>query len=515
MYPGSHEALDKPAVIMAGSGETRTFRELEESSCRLARYLRSRGLQPGDCVAILAENTLIFYEVYWAAMRSGLYLTTVNRHAALEEVAYIINDSGSRAFITTSVLAAPAVATLPEIPGCPVRLMAGDAANGFESYEDALAAQDPTPPEDQPKGELMIYSSGTTGRPKGIKRPLTGKQIDAPEFAAGAQYMGHTMLRMEKSDVYLCPAPLYHSAGIFWTTGVQAFGASVVVMEKFDAEQFLAVIEREHVTHTQVVPTMMVRIMKLPEEVRSRYDVSSLKMLLHAAAPCPVDVKRQMIDWLGPVISEFYGATESVGQTWIDSDEWLAHPGSVGRSTMGPLHICDEDGTELPPGEAGLIYFQLVGPMFAYHGDSDKTAGTIHPLHPEWVALGDIGYLDDGYLYLTDRKSFTIISGGVNIYPAEIESALIMHPDVADVAVFGLPDHEMGEFVQAVVQPAAGVEPSDELAEELHRYAREHLAGFKVPRIVDFRSELPRLPTGKLYKRFLRDEYLKRGTPSR
>jgi acyl-coenzyme A synthetase/AMP-(fatty) acid ligase len=286
-------------------------------------------------------------------------------------------------------------------------------------------------------------------------------------------------------------------------------------MEKFDAEQFLAVIEREHVTHTQVVPTMMVRIMKLPEEVRSRYDVSSLKMLLHAAAPCPVDVKRQMIDWLGPIISEFYGATESVGQTWIDSDEWLAHPGSVGRSTMGPLHICDEDGTELPPGEAGLIYFQLVGPMFAYHGDSDKTAGTIHPLHPEWVALGDIGYLDDGYLYLTDRKSFTIISGGVNIYPAEIESALIMHPDVADVAVFGLPDHEMGEFVQAVVQPAAGVEPSDELAEELHRYAREHLAGFKVPRIVDFRSELPRLPTGKLYKRFLRDEYLKRGTPSR
>jgi long-chain acyl-CoA synthetase len=516
MYPGSHESLDTPAVIMAGSGETRTFRELEERSCRLARFLRSSGLQPGDGVAILAQNTPIFYEVYWAAMRSGLYFTTVNRHAALDEVAYIINDSGARAFITTSQLAASAVATLPEIPGCPVRLMAGDAVSGFESYEDALAAQDSTPLDDQPKGELMLYSSGTTGRPKGIKRALTGKQIDDPVFVAGAQGMGRALLGMEQDDIYLCPAPLYHSAGIAWTTGVQAFGATVVVMEKFDAEQFLAVIEREHVTHTQVVPTMMVRVMKLPEEVRSRYDVSSLKMMLHAAAPCPVDVKRQMIEWLGPIVSEFYGATESIGTTWINSEEWLAHVGSVGRSTMGPIHICGEDGAELPPGQAGLIYFELVGPMFAYHGDSEKTAGTVHPEHPNWAALGDIGYVDeDGYLYLTDRKSFTIISGGVNIYPAEIESTLIMHPKVADVAVFGLPDHEMGEFVQAVVQPAAGVEPSDELAEELRRYAREHLAGFKVPRVVDFRSELPRLPTGKLYKRFLRDQYLERATPSR
>jgi len=513
MHPGLHAALnpDKPAIVM-GAGTTVTYRELEERSARLAHLLWSRGLRPGDNVAILAENHPRFFEVYWAAIRSGLYLTAINWHLTPEEAAYLVVDSGSKALITTAHMTHTAAPLLDLVPDCHLRLMMDGAAPGFEAYEDALSQFPATPLPDQPRGDVMLYSSGTTGRPKGIKRPLSGLQLDDPEVK-GVSTAERMLLGMDESSVYLCPAPLYHSAGLQWSAGVHEMGATLVVMERFDAEDFLQLVERESVTHTQVVPTMLVRMLKLPPETRARYDLSSLRCVLHAAAPCPVETKRQAIEWLGPIVDEFYGATESVGMTFIRSAEWLEHPGSVGRPMTGIPHVCDNEGDELPAGEIGTIYFEQERQTWEYHGDAEKTRSTRHPVHENWAALGDIGYLDDdGYLYLTDRQSFMIISGGVNIYPAEIESCLVMHPKVLDVAVFGLPDPEMGEFVQAVVQPAIDVEATPEFAEELRTYVREHLAGYKVPRVIDFRSELPRQANGKLYKHQLRDEYRARTT---
>jgi long-chain acyl-CoA synthetase len=406
-------------------------------------------------------------------------------------------------------MASTATAMLDLIPDTKLRWMMDGAAPGFDAYEEAIDAQPSEPLDSQPRGDVMLYSSGTTGQPKGIKRRLSGNQIDDPD-AIGMGTTVQFLLGVEPTSVYLCPAPLYHAAGLQWSAGVHEVGGTVVVMEKFDAEEFLALVERERVTHTQVVPTMLVRILKLPDEVRLRYDVSSLQCVVHAAAPCPIDVKRKMIDWLGPIVSEYYAATEGNGMTFITATEWLEHPGSVGKPLLGVPHICDEQGRELPAGEPGVIYFERDVSPFEYHGDPEKTSSSRHVDHENWSALGDIGYLDeDGYLFLTDRRAFTIISGGVNIYPAEIESCLIMHPKVADVAVFGLPDPEMGEYVHAVVQPAAGVDGSPALAEELRAYAGENLARFKVPRVVDFHDELPRLPTGKLYKQQVRDGYLK------
>jgi long-chain acyl-CoA synthetase len=512
MYPGYYAALhpDKVAVIMGTSGEQVTYAQLEERSARLAQLLWSEGLRPGDHIALLAENHPRFYEVYWAALRSGLYLTAVNRYLSASEAAYLVNDSGATVLISSAALATTAQAMLEPIPDCPRRLMFDGTVDGFASYEDAIANQPAEPLADQPRGDVMLYSSGTTGQPKGVQRPLSGLQIDDPNAAGMARTLT-ALLGMDETSVYLCPAPLYHAAGLQWSAGTHELGGTIVVMERFDGEQFLHLVEQHQVTHSQVVPTMLVRIMKLPDEVRSRYDLSSLAGILHAAAPCPVELKRQVIDWLGPIVHEYYAATEGVGMTFLTATEWLAHPGSVGHPMLGVPHVCDEDGAELPVGDAGIIYFEQDAqrPSFEYHGDAEKTRGARHPDHDNWSTVGDIGYLDDdGYLYLTDRKSFTIISGGVNIYPAEIESCLIMHPKVADVAVFGLPDPDMGEYVHAVVQPAAGVDPTNELADELREYARANLARYKTPRVVDFRAALPRLPTGKLYKRQLRDEYL-------
>ncbi len=467
-----------------------------------------RGLRPGDKLALLAENHPRYFEVYWAAMRSGLYLTAVNRHLAPDEAAYQVNDSGATAIVTTQQMAATAKAMLPLLPNCPLRFMMDGTDDGFESYEASVASEAAEPLESQPRGDVMLYSSGTTGRPKGIMRTLSGLQYDDPSLV-GVSAAERALFGMDETSVYLCPAPLYHSAALQWSAGINELGATLVIMEKFEAQDFLAVIERQRVTHTQVVPTMLVRVLKLPEEVRLAYDVSSLQCVIHAAAPCPAEVKREVIDWLGPIVSEFYGGTEGVGMTFLTATEWLAHPGSVGRPTLGVIHICDDDGKELPVGEVGGIYFEQGKAPFEYHGDPEKTRSTRHPDHDNWTTLGDIGYVDgDGYLYLTDRKAFMIISGGVNVYPAEIESCLIMHPSVADVAVFGLPDPEMGEYVHAVVQPADGIEGSVALAEELRGYVRDRLARYKVPRKIDFRPELPRLPTGKLYKRGLRNEYL-------
>ena len=511
MYPGFHAQTqpDKAAVIMAGpafGGTVITYRELEERSARLAQLWWAAGLRPGDHVAILAENHPRYFEAFWAAMRSGLYFTTVNRYLQPDEAAYIINDCGAAALVCSFAVADLAGALHGQIPHCPLRHMWDGTIEGFEAYEPALAAQPALPLEHQPRGETMLYSSGTTGRPKGIKRPLSGEQIDQPALVVSAIVGG--LFGFNPDTVYLSPAPLYHSAPLAATTSTQALGGTCVVMERFDPVESLRLIEQHRITASQWVPTMFSRMLKLDPELRQGYDLSSHQVAIHAAAPCPVEVKRQMIQWWGPILREYYAGTEFNGFTFIDSADWLTHPGSVGRPLVGVLHICDDDGHELAVGEPGIIYFERDTQAFEYHNDAERTRAAQHPEHPLWTALGDVGYIDaEGYLYLTDRKSFMIISGGVNIYPQEIEDCLVMHPKVADVAVFGMPDVDMGEAVLAVVQPAEGVAPGADLATELLAYARDRIAHYKVPRRVDFLAELPRLPTGKLYKRLLRDQY--------
>jgi long-chain acyl-CoA synthetase len=496
----------KPAVISAATGEHISYAELNDRSIRLANLLRESGLVRGDTFAVLAENHVRYYELYWAAVRAGYYVTFVNSHFAAEEVAYQITDSNSKLFISTHQLADLAQGVLERIDPSVRRLMIDGTAAGFPSYEDAIARASARQSLRQPRGDAMLYSSGTTGRPKGIKRPLGDVEVDDPSADV-------TLLSLtpgaDSSVVYLSPAPLYHAAPLYWSAGVHNLGGTVVVMRKFDPEEFLAAIERFRVTHTQVVPTMLVRILKLPPERRLAYDLSSLRGLIHAAAPCPPEVKERFIEWLGPIVYEYYSGTEGSGITFITSDEWLSHRGSVGRPLAGIPRICDELGAEVPVGTPGTVYFERPHAPFEYHGDKQKTRDSRHPLHDNWTTIGDLGYLDeDGYLFLTDRRSFMIISGGVNIYPAEIENCLIMHEKVADVAVFGLPDPEMGEFVQAVVQLAPGVASSAQTEAELRAFIRSHLAGYKVPRRIDFRDKLPRLETGKLAKYILCREYL-------
>jgi len=493
---------------MAATGETVTYQELDERSNRLAQYLYSEGMRPGGHIAILAENHVRYFEVLWAALRSGLYLTAINRYLSPEEAAYLVNNSESTVLVTTSAMSETASAMADMIPGCTHRLMMDGTIDGFESYEDTVETMPADALAEQPAGDVMLYSSGTTGQPKGIRRKLSGLAIDDPS-RTGVASLERFLLGMDENSMYLSPAPLYHSAPLQWGGGVHEIGGTVVIMERFDAAKYLSYVEQYSITDSQVVPTMFVRLLKLPDEVRTRYDLSSLKMVVHAAAPCPVPVKEQMIEWWGPVVKEYYAGTEGNGLCFIDSEQWLEHKGSVGKAILGTPHICDDDGNELPVGEAGLVYFENETVPFEYHGDPDKTAESRHPEHGNWSKLGDIGYLDsDGYLYLTDRSAFMIISGGVNIYPQEIEACFALHPKVADVAVFGLPDAEMGEYVHAVIQPEAGVEVDDALAEELREFARSEIANYKVPRIIDFRPELPRLPTGKLYKKPLRQEYL-------
>jgi acyl-CoA synthetase (AMP-forming)/AMP-acid ligase II len=379
------------------------------------------------------------------------------------------------------------------------------AAEGFEAYDEVISQHEPAEVEDGPIGDFLLYSSGTTGKPKGIKRPLSNRPVSkgmpiAPALAS--------MFAMDAETVYLAPAPLYHSAPIAFAMGVQCLGGTVVLMESFDALDALRALEAHGVTHSQWVPTMFTRMLKLPREERESFDLSRHEVAVHAAAPCPRSVKQQMMDWWGPILHEYYGGTETGIATYIGPEDWLAHPGSVGRATLRPLHVCDEAGHDLAAGEPGLIYIELAGDGFEYHKAPDKTRSSRHPLHPSWVELGDVGYLDeDGFLFLTDRASFMIISGGVNIYPQEIENELIVHPKVADVAVIGVPNDEFGEEVKAIVQPVAGVPGDEALTEELMRFARDRLAHYKCPRSIDYEPELPRLPTGKLYKRLLKERY--------
>ncbi|POM23404.1 Long-chain-fatty-acid--CoA ligase [Actinomadura rubteroloni] len=494
----------RPAVVMAGSGRVVTYRELDEESNRLARLFHAAGLRPGDHIALLLENHPLFLAVTWAAQRSGLYYTAVGTRLGADEAAYIVDDCGALAFVTSAALAGVAAPAAERAPRVRLRLMLDGTAPGFASYEESTAAFPPLPLDRELEGADMLYSSGTTGRPKGVKPPLP----DVPFGTPGPLYQLVSLLFPPGEDaVYLSPAPLYHAAPLRYSMAFQRFGATVVVQEKFDPEASLAAVERYGVTHSQWVPTMFVRMLKLPEDVRTRYDVSTLRYAIHAAAPCPVPVKRRMLEWWGPILHEYYAGTEGNCFVYASPEDWLAHPGTVGRPLLGQVHVCDDDGRELPPGTDGTLYFGD-GPAFAYHGDPAGTAAARDPGGRGWTTLGDIGHVDaDGFVYLTDRRAYTIISGGVNVYPQEAENVLVVHPKVADAAVFGIPDAEMGEAVHAVVQPADPSAAGPELAAELIAHCRDRLAHYKCPRSVDFRTELPRHPTGKLLKRLLRDEY--------
>jgi acyl-CoA synthetase (AMP-forming)/AMP-acid ligase II len=502
-HPSVHALTcpDKPAVIMAGSGQTVTYRQLDERSNQCAHLFRSLGLQQGDTVSFCLENRAEFFDLVWGAQRAGLIYVAISCRLTPSEMDYILNDSGAKALFASPYLGA----TLDQLQSPVKRYMLGGAHAGWESYEDAVAHMPTTPVADQRAGTDMLYSSGTTGQPKGVRLPLP----EDPDIAAVSPLamIAAGAFHFSVDSIYLSPAPLYHAAPLRWCLSVHRLGGTVVVMEKFDPVLALAAIEKYGITASQWVPTHFARMLKLPEEVRLKYNVSTLASAVHAAAPCPVPIKEAMIHWWGPVIREYYAGTEGNGFTFISSEEWLAHKGSVGRPLNAVIHICDEKGEEVPVRTEGTVYFESES-KFSYHNDPKKTRESRHPAHENWSMLGDVGWLDEeGYLYLTDRKSFMIISGGVNIYPQEIENHLVTHPKVQDVAVIGGPHDEMGEEVIAVVQPINMAEAGDALRDELTAYAREKLSGVKIPRRIDFREELPRHDTGKLYKRLLRDEY--------
>jgi acyl-CoA synthetase (AMP-forming)/AMP-acid ligase II len=507
MYPGTVARSDpqRPAVIMGTSGEVVTYAQLDARSNQLAHYLYDAGLRPGDHLALLMENHARYLEVAWAGIRSGLYVTAINSHLTGTEAAYIINDCEATALVMSRRLVAVADEILESTPNVRRRLMVDGASPGYEPYERTIAACPTTPLDEEPYGDFMLYSSGTTGQPKGIERPLSGRPAEdgsplVPTLAATYGFRA--------GCVYLSPAPMYHAAPLQFCIATHSFGGTVVVMERFDPLQALSLIERYRITHSQWVPTMFVRMLKLTDEERARFDLSSLEMAVHAAAPCPVWAKEQMIEWWGPILREYYAGTEGNGSTGITSEEWLSHKGSVGKAVACTIHICDEDGNELPTGEPGVVYFEAESARFQYHNDEAKTKSAEHPAHRLWTTLGDVGYLDEeGYLYLTDRRTFMIVAGGVNIYPQEAENVLVAHPKVADVAVFGVPNDDLGEEVKAVVQPTDFADAGPELEAELLAYCRDNLAAYKCPRSIDFDPELPRLDTGKLYKRQLRDRY--------
>ena len=505
MYAGRHatERATQPAFIMAGSGEAVSYAEYEARTNRLAHLLRSHGLRRLDHYAVFMENNSRYLECCGAGERSGLYYTCINSYLTADELAYIVNNSASRVLITSRAKLEVAAAALKQCPNV-VKLLVADGGSGkFEALDAATAKFPDTPIPDESRGTSMLYSSGTTGQPKGILRPLTEGPPSQPlplfEFL-------QKLWRYRDGMTYLSPAPLYHSAPQAAVSLAIRHGGTVIIMEKFDPEAYLALIEKYRVTHSQLVPTMFSRLLKLPEAARRRHDLSSLEIAIHAAAPCPVQVKEQMIEWWGPIIHEYYGATEGLGFTACDSAEWLAHRGSVGKVLLGDLHILDADMKPCPRGTPGTIWFKTATP-FEYFNDPEKTRSARSP-DGSMSTVGDVGYVDaDRFLYLTDRATFMIISGGVNIYPQECENLLITHPKVADAAVFGVPNADLGEEVKAVVQAMPGAQPGPDLEEELIGFCALHLARFKCPRTVDFMDELPRLPTGKLYKRILRDRY--------
>lgn len=500
MHP-SHHARTRPhsiAFVMAGSGVSMSYGELDRRANQVAQLLRTGGVARGDCVAIFLENVPAYFEIMWGCQRAGVYAVPISAKLLTDELAYILADSGSRILFYSASLSSVARAAAGASPG--LTAIAVEAEGG--DYEALRETMPCVPIADPSSGAQMLYSSGTTGRPKGIRPPLPETAVDAP-----TSMMNHASIRygMDAETVYLSPAPLYHAAPLRWSMAVQGLGGTVVVMERFGAEDILALIERHQVTHGQFVPTHFSRLLALPDDVRSRYSLASLRAAVHAAAPCPVHVKEAMIAWWGPIIHEYYAGSESNGITVASPGEWLAHKGTVGKAFGCEVHICDDDGNLLPVGSEGTIYF-AGGASFEYHNDPEKTAESRNSRG--WTTMGDVGRLDeDGFLYLTDRKSFMIISGGVNIYPQEIENLLLAHPRVADAAVVGAPHDDLGEVVVAVIQPREWEGTDASFAGELHAYLRERLSHVKAPKRIDFMRELPRLPTGKLMKRLLQDSY--------
>ena len=507
MYPGVYAATkaDEPAVIMASSGETITYGELDARENRLAHLFRARGLKRLDHYAIFMENNARYVECCGAGERSGLYFTCVNSFLTPEELAYIVNNCEAKILITSQAKRDVALAALKDCPRVELVLIIDGPGDGAKiiNLDEATKNFPSTPIPDECLGTAMLYSSGTTGRPKGILRPLPEQP---PTQRLPLFDFLDKLWRYREDMIYLSPAPLYHSAPQAAVNLAISKGAKVIVMERFDPEHYLQLLEKYKVTHTQLVPTMFSRMLKLPDDVRKKYDTSSLEIAIHAAAPCPVQVKEQMIEWWGPIIHEYYGATEGLGFTACDAEQWLSHRGTVGKVLLGDLHVLDEEMKPVPKGQSGTLWFKTAT-AFEYFNDPEKTKET-RSADGSMSTVGDVGYVDDdGYLYLTDRATFMIISGGVNIYPQECENLLITHPKVADAAVFGVPNADLGEEVKAVVQPMPGVAIGPDFEKELIEFCGQHLSRQKVPRSIDFAEELPRLPTGKLYKRLLRDRY--------
>ena len=507
MYPGKQAAANpgKTAFIMAETGETVSYGELEARSNRLAHLFRASGLQRLDHYSIFMENNAHYVECCGAGERAGLYYTCINSFLTADELAYIINNSQSKLLIISEAKREVAEAALRQCPNVTLCLVVGGKGDGklFRNFEEAVAAFPATPIADEKLGTAMLYSSGTTGRPKGIVRPIA----DGPPSEPSPLFMFLFNLWQYREDmIYLSPAPLYHSAPQAAVSLTIRAGGTAIIMERFDPEAYLALVERYKITHTQLVPTMFSRMLKLPEAARKKNDLSSLQIAIHAAAPCPVQVKEQMIAWWGPIIHEYYGATEGLGFTACDSVEWLGHKGTVGKVKLGELHVLDEEMNPVPKGISGTLWFKTATP-FEYFNDNTKT-NEARSADGSMSTVGDVGYVDDdGYLYLTDRSTFMIISGGVNIYPQECENLLITHPKVADAAVFGVPNIDLGEEVKAVVQLMPGIPRNQATTDELLAFCAAHLSRQKCPRSIDYEDELPRLPTGKLYKRILRDRY--------
>lgn len=502
MYPGewAKKCPEKIAVVDSVTGDALSYSELDSKSNQLAHFFRAQGIEKGDHIALFGKNDIKFFEISWAAFRSGIYLTPVNCLLKSDEVSYIVNNSNASLVICDKRLEDICKPILSDINSSINKISFNGHIDGYENYEDVLGEYSEEPLEDQPKGTYMFYSSGTTGRPKGVKWPLPDEQIGEDS----AHFLFHRELwSFDEDTISICSSPLHHAAPAYMAMTTHAFGGTLVMMPKFDAEEALRVIEKYRVTHGQWVPTQFIRMHKLPEKTKARYDLSSMKFALHAAAPCPVELKEKMFDWWGPVFYEYYSGSEGVGMTHARPEEWLKFPGTVGKPLMGTLHICDEDGTELSIGEIGKVYFES-DHEFTYHQDEKKRQNAQHPDSQNWTSLGDIGYVnEEGYLFLTDREQFLIISGGVNIYPREVEDTLVMRDDILDVAVIGVADDEMGEQVKALIQLAPGTLETESLEDEMIQYCRSRIAHYKCPRSIAFVASLPRSDSGKLVKRYL------------
>jgi long-chain acyl-CoA synthetase len=486
---------DAPAIVSAKGN--RTFAELNARANQLVRALRARGLRPGDAVALMCSNRPEFAEVLVATRRSGLRFTPINRHLTGAEAGYILDDCDAKAFVAEARMLESVSQAAKAATRATTRFAVGGEIPGFDSYEAALAAEDITNIADPTLGTNMLYTSGTTGKPKGVHRQPV---VAASPIALSAGYVAGR-------DLHLCTGPLYHAAPLaFSLVGPLIEGVGTVLMDDWDAEETLRLVAEHRITHTHMVPTMFHRLLGLPEQVRGRYDLSSLRCVLHGAAPCPVPVKSALIDWLGPIVFEYYAATEGLG-TSVGPAEWLAKPGTVGKPVdADQVRILNHRGEQVPVGSVGAVYLKAPETgRFRYHRDEGKTSAAYRG---DYFTLGDVGYLDgDGYLFLTDRTADLIISGGVNIYPAEAEAILLTHPVVGDVGVIGVPSVEWGEEVKAIVKLRPGVEASEALASEIVAFCRARLAHYKCPRSVDFVERLPRQDDGKLHKRALRERY--------